>query len=92
MPAADDTDAPSLKELSRVLMDFREEWRLDKAQMVRKDVHVVEHQLLDTRVLRLEQGRDNDEKTRTQTRNQYYLALFVGGLGLISAIVTAVVK
>lgn len=92
MPGADVDDAPTLKELSRIMMDFREEWRSDKAQMVRKDVHLVEHALLDTRVLRLEQAYDNDSKTRVQQRNQFYLALFVGGLGLLSSVIMAVWK
>lgn len=73
-------------------MDFREEWRSDKAQMVRKDVHLVEHELLNGRVARLEQGRDHDEKSRAAQRNQYYVALFVAALGLGSAIVMAMVK
>lgn len=92
MAPYEDDDVPTLKEVSRTLRDFRDEFRLQMGMMVRKDVHTVEHEALLTRLGRLEAGRENDEKTRATTRNQFYLALFVGGLGLVSTIVMSMVK
>lgn len=91
MPAADD-DVPTLKEVSRVLRDFRDEFRLQMGMMVRKDVHTVEHEALITRLTRLEATNENAEKNKATTRNQFYLALFVAGLGLVSTIVMAVMR
>lgn len=91
MPATDD-DVPTLKEVSRVLRDFRDEFRNQMNAMVRKDVHTVEHESLITRLTRLEATHENAEKNKATTRNQFYLALFVAGLGLMSTIVMAVMR
>lgn len=98
MPAEVD-DVPTIKELFRTIMDFREEWRLDKAQMVRKDVHQVEHEALLARLGRLESDLKKleteaagKEKERTTLRNQYYFSVVGAVLSLIVALVVAVVK
>lgn len=99
MPGVETDDSPTIKELFRHFMDFREEWRADKAQMVRKDVHTVEHDALlarlaraeaDTKALQL-QGEVRD-KERTTLRNQYYFSVVSAALALIVGFVLAVVK
>lgn len=92
-------DVPTIKELFRTVMDFREEWRADKAQMVRKDVHAVEHEGLVARINRLETDLrkvetllENREKERTTLRNQYYFSVVGAILSLVVALVVAVVK
>lgn len=103
MPPFEDDEVPTLKELHRTLRDFRDEFRVQMSMMVRKDVHSVEHDALNlrvnqlydalsTRVNRLEAARESEEKTRATNRNQYYLAIFVGGLSLASTIFVALVK
>ena len=99
MPGVDVDDSPTIKELFRHFMDFREEWRADKAQMVRKDVHTVEHDALLARLSRTEadlkalqlQGEVRD-KERTTLRNQYYFSVVSAALALIVGFVLAVVK
>lgn len=92
-------DVPTIKELFRTVMDFREEWRADKAQMVRKDVHAVEHEALLARLGRVESDLkkvetllENREKERTTLRNQYYFSVVGAILSLVVALVVAVVK
>lgn len=92
-------DAPTIKELFRTMMDFREEWRADKAQMVRKDVHQVEHESLLARLARaegdvkkLESSAEARDKERTTLRNQYYFSVVGAVLSLIVALVVAAVK
>lgn len=92
-------DVPTIKELFRTVMDFREEWRADKAQMVRKDVHAVEHEGLLARINRLETDLkkvetllENREKERATLRNQYYFSVVGAVLSLAVALVVAVVK
>lgn len=99
MPAGEDFDIPTLKELSRIMMDFREEWRADKAQMVRKDVHQVEHESLLARLgraegdlKRLEGMTEARDKERTTLRNQYYFSVVGAVLSLVVALVVGVVK
>ncbi len=83
---------PRLREVSRTLRDFRDEFRLQMSAMVRKDVHVVEHQNLDARhtvvegrVSRLEVDRDNDRKDKTTVRNQFYFSVVAAALSSSSA-------
>lgn len=92
-------DVPTLRELARTLADFREEFRTQMGQMVRKDVHAVEHdamgvkcQVLSDRIQRLEAMRLEDEKTKTSNRNSMYLSVLGAGLSLVVAIIVAVVK
>lgn len=92
-------DTPTLKELFRTMMDFREEWRADKSQMVRKDVHQVEHESLLARlgraeadVKKLETQAEARDKERTTLRNQYYFSVVGAALSLIVGLVLAVVK
>lgn len=99
-------DTPTIKELFRNLMDFREEWRLDKSQMVRKDVHTVEHDALiarlaraDAEMVRLEASQKEiklelaaRDKERTTLRNQYYFSVVGAALALVVGLVLAVVK
>lgn len=106
MPGPDVDDSPTIKELFRHFMDFREEYRADKAQMVRKDVHTVEHEALlarmartDAEVIRLEAGHKEikvelaaKEKERTTIRNQYYFSVVGAVLSFVVAVVVAVVK
>lgn len=100
MPAYESSDdVPTLRELARTLADFREEFRTQMGQMVRKDVHAVEHdamavkcQVLNDRIARLEAQRLEDEKVKTSNRNAVYLSILGAGLSLVVAIVVAVVK
>lgn len=92
-------DVPTIKELFRTVMDFREEWRADKAQMVRKDVHAVEHEGLVARINRLESDikklesqAEAREKERATIRNQYYFSVVGAILSFVVAVVVAVVK
>lgn len=85
-------DVPTIKELFRTITDFREEWRADKAQMVRKDVHHVEHEALIARLGRLEADVAGKEKERATIRNQYYFSVVGAILSLVVALVVAVVK
>lgn len=95
----EDDDVPTLREVSRTLRDFRDEFRSQMGMMVRKDVHAVEHsalaekcKVMEDRLVKLESARDADEKLKTTNRNQYYLGLFVAGLSMVVALVTAAVK
>lgn len=99
MAPYDDDDVPTLREVSRTLRDFRDEFRLQMSAMVRKDVHVVEHQNLDvrhgvieSRITRLEVDRDNDRKDKTTVRNQFYFSVVAAALSLVVGIVLMVVK
>lgn len=99
MPAYDDDDVPTLREVSRTLRDFRDEFRLQMGMMVRKDVHAVEHSALDirsqtieSRLSRMESERDGDKKDRTTIRNQYYFSVVGAVLSLVVALVVAAVK
>jgi len=91
MPIESD-DVPTLRELARTLADFRDEFRTQMGQVVRKDVHTVEHGHLNDRVLRLESQRLEDEKTKAANRNAVYLSVLGAALSLVVAIVVAVVK
>lgn len=92
MPPFEDDDVPTMKELHRTLRDFRDEFRSQMSMMVRKDVHTVEHDTLNTRVARLEAERDAAVKERNQTRTQYYLAVLGSGLSLTTALLVAWAK
>lgn len=100
MPAYESSDdVPTLRELARTLADFREEFRTQMGQMVRKDVHVVEHDAMAAkyqaacdRITRLETMRAEDEKQKTSNRNAVYLSILGAALSLVVAIVVAVVK
>lgn len=92
MPPYDDDDVPTLREVSRTLRDFRDEFRLQMGMMVRKDVHTVEHQGIETRVGRLETSQENDKKDRAAMRNQYYFSVVGAALSLTVALVVAAVK
>src|SRR5687767_5508812 len=92
MPPIDSDDVPTLREVSRTLRDFRDEFRLQVGMMVRKDVHAVEHQGLETRLARLENERETDKKDRSAMRNQYYFSVVGAALSLVVALVVAAVK
>lgn len=92
MPPIDEDDTPTLREVARIVRDFREEFRLQMGLMVRRDVHAVEHEALNIRVARLEAERDTAVKEAAQRRNQYLLAVFAAGLSLAATIVVAWVK
>lgn len=106
MPGTDVDDGPTMKELFRHFVDFREEYRADKAQMVRKDVHSVEHEALIARLARQDQeiidlkaGHKEirtelvaKEKERTTIRNQYYFSVVGAVLSFVVAVGVAVVK
>lgn len=99
MAPYDDDDVPTLREVSRTLRDFRDEFRLQMGMMVRKDVHAVEHsametrcQALEARLGRMEGERDGDKKDRTTIRNQYYFSVVGAVLSLVVALVVAAVK
>lgn len=85
-------DVPSLREICRTLADFREEFRTQMGQVVRKDVHAVEHDHLISRVSRLETSKDNEDKTKATMRNQYLFAVVSAGLSLAVTLIVAVVK
>lgn len=92
-------DVPTLRELARTLSDFREEFRTQMGQMVRKDVHVVEHDAMTAkylaacdRITRLETMRTEDEKQKTSNRNAVYLSILGAGLSLVVTIMVAVVR
>jgi hypothetical protein len=99
MAPYEDDDVPTLREMSRILRDFRDEFRVQMSMMVRKDVHAVEHvalgdkcKTMEDRLIKLESARDADDKNRTTTRNQFYLSLFGTGLSLVVALIVATVK
>lgn len=92
MAPYEDDDIPTLREVSRTLRDFRDEFRLQMGMMVRKDVHAVEHEGLNVRLARLEAERDQDRKDRTTIRNQYYFSVVGAVLSLVVALVVAAVK
>lgn len=99
MAPYEDDDVPTLREMSRILRDFRDEFRVQMSMMVRKDVHAVEHtamaekcKVMEDRLLKLESARDGDEKGKASTRNQMLLAVVAAGLSLVVGIVVAVVK
>lgn len=91
MPAADD-DTPTLREVSRTLRDFRDEFRLQMNAMVRKDVHAVEHEALLTRLARLEADRESEVKEQGANRNRFYFAILGAGLSLLTSIILVAVK
>lgn len=91
MPPYED-DVPTVKELYRTLCDFRDEWRSQMGQLVRKDVHTVEHESLLARLARLEGERDQQQKERATLRNQFYFAVLGAGLSLATALLVALVK
>lgn len=99
MPPFEDEDTPTLREISRTVRDFRDEFRLQMGMMVRKDVHAVEHsamelrcQNIESRMARMEGERDGDKKDRTTIRNQYYFSVVGAVLSLVVALVVAAVK
>jgi hypothetical protein len=99
MAPYDDDDAPTLRELSRILRDFRDEFRVQMSMMVRKDVHAVEHtamaekcKVMEDRLLKLEASRDGDEKSKASTRNQMLLSVVAAALSLVVALIVAAVK
>ena len=89
MPAFDEDDVPTLRELARIIRDFRDEFRAQMGLMVRKDVHAVEHEAINIRVARLEGERDTAVKEAAQRRNQFYLAIFGAGLSLVTSLALA---
>lgn len=98
-PYESNDDVPTLRELARTLADFRDEFRVQMTQVVRKDVHTVEHeslgakcQVMSDRIARLEAMRLDDDKMKVSNRNQVYLSILGAGLSLVVAIVVAVVK
>jgi len=92
MAPFEDDDTPTLRELGRILRDFRDESRMLMGQMVRRDVHAVEHEALNIRVARLEGERDTAVKEAAQRRNQFYLAILAAGLSLVTSFVLAWTK
>lgn len=99
MPPYEDDDTPTLRELARILRDFRDEFRLQTSLMVRKDVHAGEHQAMDyrystleARLARMEAERETDKKDRTTIRNQYYFSVVGAVLSMVVALVVAAVK
>lgn len=70
MPGLED-DVPTVRELYRIMCDFRDEWRTKSEQLVRKDVHNVEHETLVARILVLEatvQRQDEDLRRMAEKR------------------------
>lgn len=100
MPAYEGSDdVPTLRELARTLSDFREEFRLQTGQMVRKDVHTVEHDAMTAkyqaacdRITKLEAMRVEDDKQKVSNRNAVYLCVLGSSLSLLVGIILAVVK
>jgi hypothetical protein len=92
MPPFEDDDIPTMRELHRTLRDFRDEFRGFANLVVRKDVHEVEHKTVDTRLSRLEIGREEDRKERAAVRNQFYFSVLGAGLSLMVALLTAWAK
>lgn len=92
MAPFEEDDVPTLRELARIIRDFRDESRLWMNQMVRKDVHAVEHEALNIRVARLEGERDAAVKEAAQRRNQFFLAMFGAGLSLVTSLALAWTK
>lgn len=92
MPGSDVDDVPTLREVSRTLRDFRDEFRLQMGMMVRKDVHAVEHEALLTRLARLEADRETEKKEQGANRNRFYFAILGAGLSLLTSIILVAVK
>lgn len=87
-----DEDVPTIKEIHRTMVDFREEWRNQMSQLVRKDVHTVEHEALLNRLARIESERDAQNKERATLRNQFYFAVLSAALSMTVALIVAAVK
>lgn len=92
MPGAEVDDVPTLREVSRTLRDFRDEFRIQMGNMVRKDVHAVEHEALLTRLSRLEADRESEVKEQGANRNRFYFAILGAGLSLLTSIILVAVK
>lgn len=92
MPGTDADDVPTLREVSRTLRDFRDEFRIQMGMMVRKDVHAVEHEALLTRLSRLEADRETEKKEQGANRNRFYFAILGAGLSLLTSIILVAVK
>jgi CHASE3 domain sensor protein len=92
MAPYEDDDIPTLRELSRILREIREDLRHQANMSVRKDVHGVEHENLNVRVTRMEAAQDQQEKQRSALRNQYYFSVVGAVLSLVVALVVAAVK
>lgn len=92
MPSPDVDDVPTLREVSRTLRDFRDEFRIQMGMMVRKDVHAVEHEALLTRLARLEADRESEVKEQGANRNRFYFAILGAGLSLLTSIILVAVK
>lgn len=99
MAPYDEDDIPTLREVSRTLRDFRDEFRNQMGMMVRRDVHAAEHatlgekcKVMEDRITKLEAGRDSDEKGKSSTRNQMLLSVMAAGLSLVVALIVATVK
>lgn len=91
-PYSDDDDVPTLREMNRILKEIREDYRHQMSMTVRKDVHAVEHDNLNTRLARMENVQDAQEKQRSALRNQYYFSVVGAVLSLVVALVVAAVK
>lgn len=92
MPGTEADDVPTLREVSRTLRDFRDEFRIQMGMMVRKDVHAVEHDALLTRLVRLEAERETEKKEQGANRNRFYFAILGAGLSLLTSIILVAVK
>lgn len=92
MAPYDDDDLPTLREVSRILREIREDFRSQMNMVVKKDVHSVEHDLLNVRVSRMEACQDQQDKQRSALRNQYYFSVVGAVLSLVVALVVAAVK
>lgn len=92
MAPYEDDDVPTLREMSRILREIREDLRQQANMSVRKDVHGEVHEALNVRVARMENTLDAQDKQRSTLRNQYYFSVVGAVLSLVVALVVAAVK
>lgn len=82
MPAYDD-GTPSLGEISRIIQDFRNEYRAGFSELVRKDVYAVREAAQDQRIAELE-GQAKSKQALL------YGTIAAAGLSLLGWILSAV--
>lgn len=98
MPAYDDTDAPRLSEIARMLKDFRDEWRQGVQELVRKDVYAVHIAALeakisnlDSKIGTLETKIKESEASMRFKQNLLYGTALAAGVSLLGWILTSIV-
>ena len=89
MPSPDDD--MSLREISRTLSDFRQEFRSQVAQLVRADVYRAEQAADRARLAALEKAVERDETDRTANRRQITGAVIMAAASLLVALVLAAI-